>query len=122
MQVQSARHEIRDYQGVAARNLVQAGAYASVLHYLKAVQQFNDAKDGKKVIDAMKAIATDDPLFGRGRGRADGRAIHDLYLFQVKAPAESKGPYDFYKLVGSVPAEHAFRPMDAGNCPLVGSK
>ncbi len=103
-------------------NMVHAGVYASVLHYLKAVQKLKDAKDGKKVIDTMKEIATDDPLFGHGRVRADGRAIHDMYLFQVKAPAESKGHYDFYKLIGSVPAERAFRPMKAGGCPLVAVK
>lgn len=103
-------------------NMVHAGVYASVLHYLKAVQKLGDAKDGKAVIDTMKDIATDDPLFGHGKVRRDGRAIHDMYLFQVKAPAESKGPYDFYKLVGSVPAEQAFRPLEAGNCPLVGAK
>jgi len=102
-------------------NMVHAGVYASVLHYLKAVAQLKDAKDAKdgaKVVDAMKALATDDPLFGKGRVRKDGRAIHDMYLFQVKTPAESKGPYDFYKLVGSVPAEQAFRPLEAGGCPL----
>ena len=103
-------------------NMVHAGVYASVLHYLKAVQKVKDAKDGKKVVDAMKEIPTDDALFGNGKVRADGRAIHDMYLFQVKTPAESKGPFDFYKLVGSVPAAKAFRPMEAGNCPLVGSK
>ncbi len=103
-------------------NMVHAGVYASVLHYLKAVQKVKDAKDGKKVVEAMKEIPTDDALFGNGKVRADGRAIHDMYLFQVKTPAESKGPFDFYKLVGSVPAAKAFRPMEAGNCPLVGSK
>jgi len=103
-------------------NMVHAGVYASVLHYLKAVQKVKDAKDGKKVVDAMKEIPTDDALFGNGKVRADGRVIHDMYLFQVKTPAESKGPFDFYKLVGSVPAAKAFRPMEAGNCPLIGLK
>jgi len=103
-------------------NMVHAGVYASVLHYLKAVQKRNDAADGKAVVDAMKDIATDDPLFGHGKVRRDGRAIHDMYLFQVKTPAESKGAYDFYKLVGSVPAEQAFRSIEAGGCPFVGGK
>lgn len=100
-------------------NMVHAGVYAGVLHYLKAVQQVGSAKDGVKVVDAMKAIPTDDPLFGKGKVRKDGRAIHDMHLFQVKSPAESKGSYDFYKLVATVPAEQAFRPLEAGNCPLV---
>lgn len=100
-------------------NMVHAGVYAGLLHYLKAVEKVGSAKDGLKVVEAMKAIPTDDPLFGKGAVRADGRAIHDMYLFEVKSPAESKGPYDYYKLLATVPADQAFRPLGAGSCPLV---
>ena len=67
----------------------------------------------------MKATPTDDPLFGKGYIRRDGRKIHDMYLFEVKKPAESKGPYDYYKPVRAIPGEQAFRPMEKGECPLV---
>ncbi|WP_127088265.1 ABC transporter substrate-binding protein [Aquabacter cavernae] len=100
-------------------NMVHAGVYAGLMHYLKAVQKVGSAKDGLKVVEAMKEIPTDDPLFGKGKVRADGRAIHDMYLFEVKSPAESKGPYDFYKLLATVPADQAFRPLGAGSCALV---
>ncbi|GJD55080.1 ABC transporter substrate-binding protein [Methylobacterium dankookense] len=100
-------------------NMVHAGVYASVLHYLKAVERTKSPRDGAATIEAMKAIPTDDPLFGKGSVRKDGRAIHDLYLFEVKAPAESKGPYDLYKTVATIPADRAFRPIEAGGCPFV---
>jgi branched-chain amino acid transport system substrate-binding protein len=67
----------------------------------------------------MKAMPTDDDCFGRGSIRADGRKMHPAYLFEVKKPAESKAPFDYYKLVGTTPAEEAFRPMAGGGCPLV---
>jgi branched-chain amino acid transport system substrate-binding protein len=67
----------------------------------------------------MKAMPTDDPLFGKGTIRADGRKIHPMYLFAVKSPAESKGPWDYYKLVSTIPPEQAFRPLAEGGCPLV---
>lgn len=100
-------------------NMVHAGVYGGLLHYLKAVEKVGNAKDGARVVQAMKDIPTDDALFGKGRVRQDGRAIHDMYLFEVKGPAESKGPYDFYKLLGAVPAETAFRPLETGGCALV---
>ena len=106
----------------AKRNMpndMQAGVYAAVLHYLKAVDKIGGATDGKAVVAAMKAIPTDDPLFGKGVIRPDGRKIHPMYLFQVKAPAESKGPWDYYKLLATIPAEQAFRPLKDGGCPLV---
>lgn len=99
-------------------NMVHAGVYASVLHYLKAVDSAKGAKDGVRVVNAMKSIPTNDPLFGKGLVRADGRAIHDMYLFQVKSPAESKGPYDYYKLIKTVPGNSAFRPIAAGGCSI----
>jgi branched-chain amino acid transport system substrate-binding protein len=100
-------------------NDMHAGVYASVLHYLKAVEKVGSADDGKAVVAAMKAIPTDDPLFGNGTIRVDGRTLHPMYLFQVKTPAESKGPWDMYKQVATIPADQAFRPLNEGGCPLV---
>ncbi len=100
-------------------NDMQAGVYSAVLHYLKAVKQIGGAADGKAVVAAMKALPTDDPLFGKGLIRVDGRKIHPMYLFQVKSPAESTGPWDIYKLVATIPADQAFRPLREGGCPLV---
>ena len=99
-------------------SMVQAGVYSSVLHYLKAIEAAK-TDDGTKVIAQMKAMPTDDPLFGKGSVRADGRKIHPAYLVEVKKPAESKGPYDYYKIRATIPADQAFRPMDQGDCPLV---
>ncbi|MGZ6140568.1 MAG: ABC transporter substrate-binding protein [Myxococcaceae bacterium] len=99
--------------------MVQAGVYAGVLHYLKAVQALKSDEDGKAVVAKMKAIPTDDPLFGKGTIRADGRKIHPMYLYEVKKPSESKGPWDYYKLVKEIPADQAFRPLAQGECPLV---
>ena len=99
-------------------NDMHAGVYASVQHYLKAVAKVGGASDGRAVVAAMKAMPTDDALFGKGTIRIDGRKIHPMYLFQVKAPAESKGPWDFYKLVSTIPADQAFRPLKDGGCPL----
>jgi branched-chain amino acid transport system substrate-binding protein len=69
----------------------------------------------------MKEMPTDDPLFGKGQIRADGRKVHPMYLFEVKKPAESKGEWDLYKVVSTIPTEQAFRPVNEGNCPLVKS-
>jgi branched-chain amino acid transport system substrate-binding protein len=98
--------------------MVHAGVYASVLHYLKAVEALK-SDDGTKVIAKMKEMPTDDPLFGKGSIRADGRKIHPAYLVQVKTPAESKAPWDYYKIVATIPADQAFRPLADGDCPLV---
>jgi branched-chain amino acid transport system substrate-binding protein len=98
--------------------MVQAGVYSAVLHYLKAVTAIN-SDDGTKVIAEMKKLPTDDPLFGKGMVRADGRKIHPGYLVEVKKPSESKGPYDYYKIRATIPADQAFRPMAEGGCPLV---
>jgi len=102
----------------AMPTMAQAGVYSAVLHYLKAVEALKD-DDGPKVIAKMKEMPTDDPVFGKGLIRADGRKIHPAYLFEVKKPSESKGPWDYYKLRHTIPAEQAFRPMDQGECPLV---
>ncbi|WP_028605987.1 ABC transporter substrate-binding protein [Ottowia thiooxydans] len=98
-----------------------AGVYAGVMHYLKAIDA-SKTDDGTKVVAKMKELPTDDPLFGKGSIRADGRKIHPVYLFEVKAPKESKGPYDYYKLKQTIPADQAFRPLAEGNCPLVAQK
>ena len=95
-----------------------AGVYSEVLHYLKAVEALK-SDDGTKVIAKMKEMPTDDPLFGKGRVRQDGRKLHDVYLFEVKKPAESKYPYDYYKVRAKIPADQAFRPEKEGGCPLV---
>jgi branched-chain amino acid transport system substrate-binding protein len=98
--------------------MIHAGVYSSVLHYLKAVEAAK-TDDGTKVIAKMKELPTDDPLFGKGTVRADGRKIHPALLVEVKKPGESKGPWDLYKIRATIPADQAFRPMDQGDCPLV---
>jgi branched-chain amino acid transport system substrate-binding protein len=100
--------------------MVQAGVYSAVTHYLKAVAALKSAADGKAVVAEMKKLPTDDPLFGKGTVRADGRKLHPAYLFEVKSPDESKYPGDFYKLLATIPADEAFRPLKDGNCPLAG--
>jgi len=75
--------------------------------------------DGAKVVAKMKEMPTDDPLFGKGSIRIDGRKLHPAYLFEVKKPEESKGPWDYYKLVGTTPADQAFRPLSESSCSLV---
>jgi len=92
--------------------------YSAVLHYLKAVEALK-SDDGTKVIAKMKEMPTDDPLFGKGTIRVDGRKIHPAYLVEVKKPTESKAPWDYYKIRATIPAEQAFRPLDQGECPLV---
>ena len=102
-------------------NMNQAGVYAATLHYLKAVAALKSSADGKAVVNQMKAMPTDDPVFGKGMVRVDGRTIHPAYLFEVKSPDESKYPGDDYKLRATIPADQAFRPLKDGNCPLVAS-
>jgi branched-chain amino acid transport system substrate-binding protein len=102
----------------AMPTMAQAGVYSAVLHYLKAVEALK-SDDGPKVIAKMKQLPSDDPVFGKGMVRADGRHIHPMYLFEVKKPSESKGAWDYYKVRSTIPAEQAFRPMDQGDCPLV---
>jgi branched-chain amino acid transport system substrate-binding protein len=101
-----------------------AGCYSATLHYLKAVRDMGVAAakaSGVDVINRMKAMPTDDDAFGRGTIRPDGRKLHPAYLFQVKTPQESRGPWDFYTLLQTTPAEEAFRPIAQGNCALVRS-
>src|SRR5438105_8981818 len=99
--------------------MVQAGVYSGITHYLKAVASLKSAADGKAVVAEMKKLPTDDALFGKATIRAEGRKIHDAYLLEVKSPAESKYPGDFYKVKATIPAAEAFRPLKDGNCPLV---
>ena len=104
----------------AMPTMVQAGVYASVIDYLKALEALGgNPHDGAKVVAKMKELPTDDPLFGKGVIRADGRTIHPAYLFEVKSPAESKYPWDYYKLIATIPADEAFRPLAQSECPLI---
>ena len=98
--------------------MVHAGVYSSVLHYLKAVEALK-SDEGAKVIAQMKKMPTEDPLFGKGRVRQDGRKIHPAYLLEVKKPSESKYAYDYYKVRATIPADQAFRPEKDGGCSLV---
>jgi branched-chain amino acid transport system substrate-binding protein len=103
---------------------VQAGCYGVAMHYLKAVADMGVAQakaDGRAAVARMKAMPTDDDAFGQGRVREDGRKIHPSYLFEVKAPNESRGTWDYLKVVATTPAEEAFRPVAEGGCPLVRS-
>jgi branched-chain amino acid transport system substrate-binding protein len=95
------------------------GVYSSIIHYLRAVEALGNHNDGKAVIAKMKELPTDDKLMGKGSVRMDGRKIHPMYLFEVKKPEESKGEWDYYKQLATIPAEEAWRPMDQGDCPLV---
>src|SRR5689334_17833541 len=100
---------------------IQAGYYSATLAYLNAVKAAG-TDDADKVMATLKSTKWDDPVFGKSWIRPDGRNMHDMYLFEVKSPAESKGPWDYYKLLATIPAEEAFRPMDQGGCPMVAKK
>ena len=115
---------IRPSIGNAAICMDQAGTYAAVLHYLKAAADVGVAAakaDGAATVARMKAMPTDDDAFGPGRIREDGRKLHPAYLFEVKRPEESHGPFDYYKLLQTTPPDEAFRPLAEGGCPLVRS-
>jgi branched-chain amino acid transport system substrate-binding protein len=104
----------------AMPTMVQAGVYAGLLHYFKALDAIGgNPHDGAKEVAKMKELPTDDTLFGKGSIQPNGRALHPAYLFEVKKPAESKGPWDYYKLVGTTPADQAFRPLSESACPLL---
>jgi branched-chain amino acid transport system substrate-binding protein len=103
-------------------SMVQAGCYSAVLHYLKVAGEMGAAAvkaSGVETVNRMKALPTEDDCFGAGSIRADGRKLHPCYLFEVKSPAESKAPWDYYKLLGTTAADQAFRPVAEGNCSLV---
>jgi branched-chain amino acid transport system substrate-binding protein len=104
----------------APPTMVQAGVYSGLIHYFKALEALGgNPHDGVKVVEKMKSIPTDDPLFGKGEIEPNGRTIHSAYLFEVKKPSESKGPWDFYKLVGTVPGDQAFTPLSESKCPML---
>jgi len=104
----------------AMPTMVQAGVYAGVRHYLKTLEALGgNPHDGVKVVEKMKSIPTEDELFGKGEIQPNGRTIHSAYLFEVKKPSESKGPWDFYKLVGTVPGDQAFTPLSESKCALL---
>ena len=112
------------FSALASKNampsMTQAGNYAAVLHYLKAMEALGgNPHDGAKVVAKMKELPTDDPLFGKGPLRADGRRIIPAYLFEVKKPEESKYPWDYYKQIATISAEDAAKPLEASECPLV---
>ncbi|MGN6311092.1 MAG: ABC transporter substrate-binding protein [Xanthobacteraceae bacterium] len=104
----------------AMPTMVQAGVYSSLLHYFKALDSLGEnPHDGAAVVAKMKTMPTDDPVFGKGTIEPNGRVLHPAYLFEVKSPAESKGPWDYYKLVATIPANEAFTPLDKSTCPLL---
>ena len=100
--------------------MVQAGIYASIIHYLKALDAMgSNPHDGVKVVDKMKSMPTDDALFGKGEIQPNGRKVHPGYLFEVKKPEESKYPWDYYKLIATIPANEAFTPLDKSSCAFL---
>ncbi len=103
--------------------MLQAGSYGGALHLVKAVADLAPAEraSGRAVVERMKAMPTDDDAFGPGRIREDGRKLHPAHLLQVKAPNESRGSWDYCRLVATTPAAEAFRPLAEGGCPLVRS-
>jgi branched-chain amino acid transport system substrate-binding protein len=104
----------------APPTMVQAGVYSGLVHYFKALDALGgNPHDGVKVVEKMKSMPTDDPLFGKGEIQPNGRTIHSAYLFEVKKPSESKGPWDFYKLIGTVPGDQAFTPLSESKCPML---
>jgi len=104
----------------APPTMVQAGVYSGLIHYFKALEALGgNPHDGVKVVEKMKSIPTDDPLFGKGEIQANGRTIHSAYLFEVKKPSESKAPWDFYKLVGTVSGDQAFTPLSESKCAML---
>jgi len=98
-------------------NMIQAGTYSATLQYLKAVKAAG-TKDSDAVAKQLKELPVDD-AFAQGKVLANGRFVHDMYLFEVKRPSDSKKPWDYYKLLGTVPAAEAFRPLKDGGCPLI---
>jgi branched-chain amino acid transport system substrate-binding protein len=104
----------------APPTMVQAGVYAGLRHYFKALDALGgNPHDGVKVVEKMKSMPTEDDLFGKGEIQPNGRTIHNAYLFEVKKPSESKAPWDFYKLIGTVPGDQAFTPLSESKCALL---
>jgi branched-chain amino acid transport system substrate-binding protein len=101
--------------------MANAGAYGATLHYLKAMKEAG-TDEAQAVVRKMKALPVNDFFTQNGSVREDGRVIRNIYLFQVKSPEESRYPYDYYKLLNTVPGEQAFRPLAEGGCPMVEKK
>jgi branched-chain amino acid transport system substrate-binding protein len=101
--------------------MANAGAYGATLHYLKAIKDAG-TDEAQAVVRKMKEIPVNDFFTKDGSVREDGRVIRSMYLFQVKSPEDSKYPYDYYKLLNTVPGEQAFRPLAEGGCPMVAKK
>jgi branched-chain amino acid transport system substrate-binding protein len=115
----SKRFQARAKNG-AMPTTVHAGVYASLLHYFKVLDAAGtNSRDGLKIVDAMKATPTDDILFGKGSIQPNGRKIHPAYLLEVKKPEESKGPWDYMKVMATIPADQAFTPLDKSSCPML---
>jgi branched-chain amino acid transport system substrate-binding protein len=102
-------------------SMVQAGDFACNAHCLKAMAALGmtTTRSGRAIVQQMKALPTDDPLFGKGIVRADGRVLHPMYLFEVKSPSESRYAWDYYKVLRTIDGDHAFRPIADGHCPMV---
>jgi len=98
--------------------MIQAGLYSATMHYLKAIEAIG-TDEAPKVMAQMRAMPINDFFAKGGKIRIDGRMVHDMYLFEVKKPEESKNEWDLYKLIATVPGDEAFRPLDKGGCPLV---
>ena len=109
---------VENMNGKQYPTMNHAGTYGGMLHFLKAIDAAQ-TRDGAKIVAKMKELPTDDVTFGKGRVREDGRHLHPMYLWEVKKPSESKGAWDYYKPVKTIPAEEAWRPLDQGGCPFV---
>ena len=110
--------QVREQGGYKVKGKTQPEAEALIAD-AKAVEKAGSSGDGRAVVAAMKAIPTEDPLFGHGTIREDGRHLHPMYLLEVKTPAESKAEWDVFKISATIPADKAFRPLNEGQCPLV---
>jgi branched-chain amino acid transport system substrate-binding protein len=99
-------------------NMSQAGVYSSVLQYLKAIQA-TGTDDADVIVKKLRETTLNDAFVKNGKIRPDNRMVHDFYLFQVKSPAESKYPFDYYKLISTIPADQAFQPLSESRCPMV---
>jgi branched-chain amino acid transport system substrate-binding protein len=102
-----------------APTMVQAGMYSATLHYLEAIRDAG-TDEGRAVAEKMRSTPVDDFMTKHGLIRADGRLLRDMYLLQVKTPAESRGPWDYMRVITTIPGSEAFRPLSEGGCPLVG--
>lgn len=105
----------------AMPNMLQTGTYSATLHYLKAVEAAG-TDETEAVMRKMREIPVNDVFYKNGKIRVDGRMVHDMYLFQVKTPDQSKGPWDYYNLIATIPGDQAFQPLSLSTCPLVKKK